>query len=148
MKKYTIITLALSLLLLIGSGLMIWLESRFPILHIPRMIIGSIVVLGVPGYWITRWTFPHTEGQKLIDSTDEKATPAQTDEEIHEIDGLERFVLSVALSISSVPLLLFYVNFLGVPLTVWSVYWTIVGVSLASMIATFFIERRHAQLHN
>lgn len=112
------------------------------------MIIGSIVVLGVPGYWITRWTFPHTEGQKLIDATDEKATPAQTDEEIHEIDGLERFVLSIALSISSVPLLLFYVNFLGVPLTVWSVYWTIVGVSLASMIATFFIERRHAQLHN
>lgn len=144
MKKYTIITLALSLVLLIGSGLMIWLESRFPLLHIPRMIIGSIVVLGVPGYWITRWTFPHTEGQKLIDSTDEKATPAQTDEEIHEIDGLERFVLSIALSISSVPLLLFYVNFLGVPLTVWSVYWTIVGVSLASIIATIFIERRHA----
>lgn len=108
------------------------------------MIIGSIVVLGVPGYWITRWTFPHTEGQKLIDPTDEKATPGKIDEEIHEIDGLERFVLSVALSISSVPLLLFYVNFLGVPLTVWSVYWTIVGVSLASMVATFFIERRHA----
>lgn len=144
MKKYTIITLAISLLLLIGSGLAIWLESRFPALHIPRMIIGSIVVLGVPGYWITRWTFPHTEGQKLIDTTDEKATTQSTDEEIHEIDGLERFVLSVALSISSVPLLLFYVNFLGVPLTVWSVYWTIVGVSLASMIATIFIERRHA----
>lgn len=148
MKKYTIITLALSLLLLIGSGLMIWLESRFPVLHIPRMIIGSIVVLGVPGYWITRWTFPHTEGQKLIDPTDEKALPATTDEEVHEIDGLERFVLSVALSISSVPLLLFYVNFLGVPLTVWSVYWTIMGVTVASMVATFFIERRHAQLHH
>ncbi len=148
MKKYTIITLALSLLLLIGSGLMIWLEARFPILHIPRMIIGSIVVLGVPWYWITRWTFPHTEGQKLIDPTDEQATPSTTDEEVHEIDGLERFVLSVALSISSVPLLLFYVNFLGVPLTVWSVYWTIVWVSVASMVATFFIERRHAQLHN
>jgi uncharacterized membrane protein len=144
MKKYTIITIVISLLLLIGSGLMIWLESRFPVLHIPRMIIGSIVVLGVPGYWITRWTFPYTEGQKLIDPTDEKVTSQTTDEEIHKIDGLERFVLSVALSISSVPLLLFYVNFLGVPLTVWSVYWTIVGVSLASIIVTIFIERRHA----
>lgn len=112
------------------------------------MIIGSIVVLGVPGYWITRWTFPITEGQKLIDTTDEKAKPADKDEEIHHIDGLERFVLSIALSISSVPLLLFYVNFLGVPLTVWSVYWTIFGVSLASMIATVFIEHRHAQLHH
>ena len=112
MKKYTIITLALSLFLLIGSGLLIWLETQFPVLHIPRMIIGSIVVLFVPGYWITRWTFPHTEGQKYIDPTDEKTLPTVADEEVHEIDGLERFVLSVALSISSVPLLLFYVNFL------------------------------------
>lgn len=148
MKKYTIITLSLSLIFLIGSGLLIWFESQFPLLHIPRMIIGSIVVLGVPGYWITRWAFPHTGKENLIDPTSDTATPSTKDEVIHEIDGLERFVLSVALSISAVPLLLFYVNFLGVPLTVWSVYWTIVGVSLASMIATFFIEHRHAKLHH
>lgn len=65
-------------------------------------------------------------------------------ENMHTIDGLERFVLSVALSISAVPLILFYVNFLGVPISIWSVYWTIVGVTLVSMIATIFIERRHA----
>jgi uncharacterized membrane protein len=108
------------------------------------MIIGSIVVLGIPGYWMTRWTFPLTAWDKLIDPLDEK-TPAHPEtEDIHTIDGLERFVLSIALSISAVPLLLFYVNFLGVPLTVWSVYWTIFGVSFSSMIATIFIERRHA----
>ncbi|MCB9807266.1 DUF1616 domain-containing protein [Candidatus Peribacteria bacterium] len=112
MKKYTIITLSLSLLLLIGSGSLIWFEGNFPVLHIPRMIIGSIVVLGVPGYWITRWTFPHTGNEKILDATDENAGPVTKDEKIHEIDGLERFVLSIALSISAVPLLLFYVNFL------------------------------------
>ena len=144
MKKYTHITLGASLLLLITSGLLIWLESRYPILHIPRMIVGSIVVLGVPGYWITRWTFPLTGEESILDPSDEKTPPAKHEEDIHTIDGLERFVLSVALSISAVPLILFYVNFLGVPLTVWSVYWTIVGVSLVSMMATFFIERRHA----
>lgn len=147
MKKYSIITLAISLILLVASGLLIWLESQYPILHIPRMIIGSLVVLGVPGYWITRWTFPHTEEAKFIDPTDESILPSNKEEEVHTIDGLERFVLSIALSISAVPLLLFYVNFLGVPLTVWSVYWTIVGVALSSMIATFFIERRHAHAH-
>lgn len=126
MKKYTLITLGASLLLLITSGLLIWLESRYPILHIPRMIVGSIVVLGVPGYWITRWTFPLTGKENILDPSDEKTTPAKQEEDIHTIDGLERFVLSVALSISAVPLILFYVNFLGVPLTVWSVYWTIV----------------------
>lgn len=112
MKKYSIITLTLSVILLVASGLLIWLESRYPALHIPRMIIGSIVVLGVPGYWITRWTFPHTEDEKIMDPIDAKI-PANPDiEDIHTIDGLERFVLSVALSISAVPLLLFYVNFL------------------------------------
>jgi len=126
MKKYSIITLSISLLLLIASGLLIWLEGTYPVLHIPRMIIGSIVVLGVPGYWITRWTFPLTEGEKLMDPIDEKVPTNPDAEDMHTIDGLERFVLSVALSISAVPLVLFYVNFLGVPLTVWSVYWTIV----------------------
>jgi len=148
MKKYTIITLTISLFLLIISGLLIWLESRYPILHMPRMIIGSLVVLGIPGYWITRWTFPLTEKEVIIHPIDEKAPPSKDEaEDIQGIDGLERFVLSVALSISAVPLLLFYVNFLGVPLTVWSVYGTIVGVSLASMIATIFIEYRHAHPH-
>jgi len=86
MKKYTLITLSLSLLLLIGSGLLIWLEAQYPSLHLPRMIIGSIVVLGIPGYWITRWTFPHTEEARMIDPTDEKAVPEKKEEDIHEID--------------------------------------------------------------
>jgi uncharacterized membrane protein len=76
------------------------------------MIMGSFVVLFLPGYWITRWTFPLTGEENLIDPTTEKSIGVNDDEPIHNIDGLERFVLSVALSISAVPLLLFYVNFL------------------------------------
>ena len=144
MKKISLVTLSVSLFLLIASGLLIWLESRYPFLHIPRMIIGSIVVLGLPGYWITRWTFPLTEKEKILDPIDTKTSGSLETENMHTIDGLERFVLSVALSISAVPLILFYVNFLGVPISIWSVYWTIVGVTLASMIATIVIERRHA----
>lgn len=144
MKKISIITLSLSIFLLIASGLLIWLEATYPILHIPRMVIGSIVVLGLPGYWITRWTFPVTEHEKILDPIDTNMHASLEAENMHTIDGLERFVLSVALSISAVPLILFYVNFLGVPISIWSVYWTIVGVTLVSMIATIFIERRHA----
>lgn len=88
------------------------------------MVLGSIVVLLLPGYWITRWTFPLTGREKILDPTDEKL-PVKDDTESDTIDGLERFVLSVALSISAVPLVLFYVNFLGVPLSVWSVYFTL-----------------------
>lgn len=144
MKKIPLIALLLSLFLLIASGLLIWLESRYPFLHIPRMIVGSIVVLGLPGYWITRWTFPLTGKEKIIDPVDTKTSGSLEAENMHTIDGLERFVLSVALSISAVPLILFYVNFLGVPISIWSVYWTIAGVTLVSMIATIIIEHRHA----
>lgn len=48
MKKISIITLSLSVFLLIASGFLIWLEATYPVLHIPRMVIGSIVVLGLP----------------------------------------------------------------------------------------------------
>lgn len=144
MKKYAQLSLILSVILLVLAGVCIWWEKYYPFLHLPRMIVGSFVVLLVPWYWITRWTFPYTGEEKLMDPTDEKAKPAE-DQEIHTIDWLERWVLSVALSISSVPLILFYINFLGVPLTVWSVYWTIVFVTIVSMIASLFIEQKHAQ---
>jgi uncharacterized membrane protein len=112
----------------------------------PRIIVGTIVVLFLPGYWITRWTFPLTEHEKLIDPiTDKSPSDIAQDDTVNTIDGLERFVLSVALSISAVPLVLFYINFLGVPLTIWSVFATISGVTLASIGATIFIEYRHAK---
>ena len=140
MKKSTLILVSVSVLLLIFSGLMIWFEGQYPVLHTPRIIIGSLVVLLLPGYWMTRWTFPVTEEAPNISQE-----TTSNDEIVHSIDGLERFVLSVALSISAVPLLLFYVNFLGVPLTIWSVFYTICGVTLASIGGTIFIEYRHAK---
>ncbi len=153
MKKYTIITLSISLILLIIVGWLILWESRYPVLKISRMILGSIIVLFVPWYWITRWSFPLTGTEAILDPIEEKITDTKEkeNEEIEStnesIDGLERFVLSVALSISSVPLLLFYVNFLWVPLTIWSVYGTIVVVSIAAMWATIYIEKKY-DTHN
>lgn len=144
MKKYTIITGSISLFLLLLTAFLIWWEPRWDFLHLPRIIIGSLAVLGLPGYWITRWTFPQDGSEKILDETRETLSPEEVEETgISTIDWLERFVLSVALSISSVPLLLFYVNFLWVPLTIWSVYGTIAIVTVASMIGTIFVEKKH-----
>lgn len=90
MKKYFLVTLTISLALLISAGFLIFLESRFPALQIPRMVVGSIVVLLLPGYWITRWTFPHTNRERFIDPTNEEMTLPKKDEPINTIDGLER----------------------------------------------------------
>lgn len=125
MKKSTLAHFSLSLFLLVFTGIAIWGEAQYTWLHMPRIIVGTIIVLFMPGYWMTRWTFPLTEDEKLIDPVTDKIPPDTKDDTINTIDSLERFVLSIALSISAVPLVLFYVNFLGVPLTIWSVFATI-----------------------
>lgn len=144
MKQFLSLSVILSLILLVSTGILIYFEAGVPLLHIPRIIIGSFVVLVVPGYWITRWAFPLTESERLMDPSSESDVLAPEDTP-KSIDGLERAVLSVALSISSVPLLLFYINFLGVPLSIWSVYWTIVGVTLFSLLGTLYAAHRHAR---
>lgn len=72
-----------------------------------RIVFGSIYMLFLPGYWLTLSFF-----QKK------------------EIDLLERFALSFALSISVVPLLTFYINLIGIRITQVSV-WCVVAVVIA-----------------
>jgi len=76
-----------------------------------RIIFGSITVLFLPGYWLTKCFF---KGK--------------------EIDSLERIALSFALSIAIVPLLTFYANLIGMPITVANVLVIIVIVIAASFI--------------
>lgn len=45
MKKSTLFIAIFSVLLLVVTALCIWGESQLSWLHMPRMIIGSIVVL-------------------------------------------------------------------------------------------------------
>jgi len=64
-------------------------------------VFGSIYLLFLPGYRLTRVFFSDTE-----------------------IDALERGALSFALSISMIPLLVFYLNLAGVQISavmVWGV---------------------------
>lgn len=75
-----------------------------------REIVGSIVLLFVPGWWITKAAF-----------------------KTEEIDGLERVALSFALSIAVVPLLVFYANLMGAKISVQLVLVVVLVVVLASM---------------
>lgn len=68
-------------------------------------IFGACYVLFVPGFFLSLVFFG--EGK---------------------IDSIERLALSFALSISIVPLSVFYVNLLGVPITQTSVFLTVSGI--------------------
>ena len=84
-----------------------------------RIVFGSIVILFLPGYWLTHVFFKNKE-----------------------IDFLERFALSFALSISVVPLLSFYLNLLGLKITALSVFLLVVAVFLMSIVFLKYREKR------
>ena len=63
------------------------LETESQSIEVIRTIVWSLFLLVLPGYWLTRAFF-----------------------EDNEIDVLERVALSFALSISVIPLLVFYLN--------------------------------------
>ena len=86
------------------------------IIEILRIIFWSIFILFLPGYWLTRVFFKQ-----------------------NEIDCLERFALSFALSISVVPLLSFYLNLIWVKITVFSVYLITLVIIITSIIYIFLL---------
>lgn len=79
-----------------------------------RITLGITTILILPGYALTYCFFP-TQKQEGI-------------------DWLERSALSIALSIAVVPLLLFYLNLIGVPITALSSVCTSLGITLAALI--------------
>jgi len=83
-----------------------------------RIIFWSIFILFLPWYWLTKSFFSEKE-----------------------IDFLERFALSFALSISVVPLISFYLNLLWVKITALSVYLITLVIILLNVVYLSFFEK-------
>lgn len=84
-----------------------------------RIIFGSIFILFMPWYFLTLSFFKKDE-----------------------IDSLERFALSFALSISVVPLLSFYFNLIGVKINELSVYLIVLLIIVANIIYINFLSKK------
>lgn len=109
-KKAGIISL---IVLIVGSIVL----SFFIGLEAFRIIFGSVYVLFMPGLV---WTYVFFRNK--------------------EIDGLERIALSFALSIAIVPLMVFYLNLIGMKLNVLSVSLVILFIIVLGLI----IIKKHA----
>lgn len=72
--------------------------------NILRVISWSVFLFIIPWYWMTKVFFKD-----------------------EELDNLERFALSFAISISVVPLVVFYLNLVGISITALVIRWVIVG---------------------
>lgn len=88
------------------------------ILEITRALIALPLVLFVPGYAWSRVLF--REG---------------------EVDGIERVVLSIGLSIALVPLAIFFLNRAGMPITALSSFATIVALTILALVAERVMKR-------
>ena len=118
MKNKNIIIITLLIAILTAISLFIPNQEN-TVVQISRMIFWSIFILFIPGYFLTLTFFDNKE-----------------------IDFLERFALSFALSISVVPLLSFYLNLIWVKINELSVYLIVLLIILANIVYINFIKDR------
>lgn len=123
LKENKILKYALSAILglvVFASVTSIWLgiEQSF------RIIFGSFYVLFLPGLVLTFVFFPvKNQGKK-------------------DIDIIERIALSFALSIAIVPLLVFYLNLIGMKINVLNTSLVIAFIILTSLIIIYLQRKR------
>lgn len=114
---------AIGFLLLAGisSGLSF---TSLSVLQSFRIIFGSVFLLLLPGYV---WSFVFWKR--------------------NEIDFIERFALSLALSLALVPLVVYALNRIGIPITLWNSIMEISGLilvgALTIMVMNYFEKKKH-----
>ncbi|MFH0832063.1 MAG: DUF1616 domain-containing protein [archaeon] len=126
MKKTIKIALGIILALsLISAAIAIF--ARMPFLQSLRIIFGSVYVLFLPGFIISFIFFPET---KKFEERQGKKTKEKDNG--NSIDWIERIALSFALSIAIVPLVVFYLNLIGIKINLLNSFITILGIIVIS----------------
>lgn len=95
-----------------------------------RIVFGSVYVLFLPGFILSFIFFPKTR--------DFTAKKNKEEREKGSIDWIERIALSFALSIAIVPLVVFYLNLVGLRINLLNSFLTILGIIVVSSIILFF----------
>jgi len=114
-RKFVLgVIIALIVLALISLG--IGAFSSLGFLESFRIIFGSVYVLFLPGFVLSYVFFPKT---KEFESSDRNKG---------SIDWIERVALSFALSIAIVPLVVFYLNLIGVRINALNSFFSVLGI--------------------
>lgn len=91
-----------------------------------RIIFGLIYTLFLPGYILTFIFFPR--GEKSI-------------------DFLERIALSFALSIAVVPLVIFYLNLIGLKISAINSFLSILGILIIESVVLILARKKRRTFH-
>jgi uncharacterized membrane protein len=93
-----------------------------------RIVFGSVYVLFLPGFILSYVFFSKTAKSE----NKEKGT----------IDWIERIALSFGLSIAIVPLVVFYLNLVGVSINLLNSFLTILGIIIISVLVLIWKNRK------
>lgn len=150
-QKY-ILGIAIIIVILVVISFCLGLFTTLSILPSFRIIFGSVYVLFLPGFILSFIFFPKTrafedkdkrENGKKGNTEDKKENREERkrkngEREKGSIDWIERLALSFALSIAVVPLVVFYLNLIGVKINLLNSFLTILGIIVVSSIILVF----------
>ncbi|MDP1728986.1 MAG: DUF1616 domain-containing protein [archaeon] len=108
----------ISLIILAILSVILGIFTSLGYLESLRIVFGSVFVLFLPGFIISYIFFPKT---KAFESEEKEA-----------IDWIERIALSFALSIAIVPLMVFYLNLIGIKINTINTSLIILGIMIIS----------------
>ena len=97
----------------------------------------SIYVLFLPGFIISFIFFPKTK---------EFNYEVKNEKEMTSIDLIERIALSFALSVAIVPLVIFYLNLIGVKINLLNSFLVILGIIIISGLILITKVRKQSKL--
>ncbi len=120
-KEYALLVMGFVLILVL-IGLLMSLFGNLTYIESFRIVFGSIYVLFLPGFVLSFAFFPARE---------------------KSIDVIERIALSFALSIAVVPLVVFYLNLIGVKINLINSFFTILGIIIISLGFAIWRGRRY-----
>lgn len=147
-EKLTLTIITLIVILNIIS-LAITIFANTPYQQSLRIVFGSIYVLFIPGFIISYIFFPKTKKFDEDNKKDEKNKEENKENENNKtdsIDIIERIALSFALSISIVPLTVFYLNLIGIRINLLNSFLTILGIIIISLFILY--KRKKREINN
>jgi len=124
--KAIIIVIAVLAVIALGTGIF----TSLSLFESFRIVFGSVYVLFLPGFIISYIFFPKT--------CEFENKEKQKEKEKRSIDWIERIALSFALSIAIVPLVVFYLNLIGIKINIINSFLTILGILIISGIILYW----------
>jgi len=116
MNKKIVITTVEVLIVLAIISVLVGVFSSLTMIESLRVVYGSVYVLFLPGFVLSFLFFPKTKAR------------AKDKREKGSIDWIERIALSFALSIAIVPLVVFYLNLVGIKINTASSFLTVLVI--------------------